>query len=317
MTRRWLLAVAVIVLAVVVGLLVGFRDPYRGLGFDPSVKRPTFVDGGPTLLVDQAHHNHHSLSSTFRPFADLLRNDGFQVEALREPVTRAALDRARIFAVVTALADTETNAEPAFAEAEIEAIIDWVMDGGSLLLVTEHYPFANSVEPLANALGFEVAKGMTFDAAHHRTSTGDDSRLLFSRANGLMADHPITDGRGGTEAVRLVETFTGDAIRPMAGRRAEPLLSLGQGAVNRLGTPRIKRSGGDVIVEVEFGPPRPVAGWLQGAAASYGRGRIVLLAEAAMITAQVDGGRPLGMNAPGNDNRQFLLNMMRWLAREF
>jgi len=315
--RRGLLAVAIVIVALAGALLFVFRNPYRGLDFDPSVAQPAFPDGGPTLLVDQGHHNHHRLSSTYRPFADLLRNDGFEVEVLREPVTRAALDRARIFAVVTASADTETNAESAFAEAEIAALVAWVRDGGSLLLVTEHYPFANSVEPLANALGFEVAKGMTFDAAHHRTGTGDDSRLLFSRANGLLADHPITTGRGGAEAVRLVETFTGDAVRPMPGRQAASLLVLGQGAVNRLGTPRVRRTGGDVVVDVEFGPPRSVAGWSQGLAAAYGRGRVVVLAEAAMISAQADGGRLLGMNAPGNDNRQFLLNAMRWLAHAF
>jgi hypothetical protein len=40
----------------------------------------------------------------------------------------------------------------------------------------------------------------------------------------------------------------------------------------------------------------------------------VALAEAAMATAQEDGGRKLGMNAPGNDNRQFVLNTLHWLA---
>jgi hypothetical protein len=41
---------------------------------------------------------------------------------------------------------------------------------------------------------------------------------------------------------------------------------------------------------------------------------VVAVAEAAMLTAQEDGGRKIGMNAPGNDNRQFVLNMMHWLA---
>jgi hypothetical protein len=317
MRRRAILGVGALALLLAGALLLYFDNPYRGLGFDPAVAHPAFPDGGPTLLFDQGHHNHHRLSSTFRPFADLLRNDGFRVEALRGRVTRAALDRVRIFAVVTALADTETNAEPAFDDDEIGAIVQWVGDGGSLLLVSEHYPFANSIERLANAIGFEVAKGMTFDPMQHRQDSGDDSRLVFSRANGLLGAHPITSGRGRAEAVRLVETFTGDAIRPMPGQAAAPLLALGRGAVNRLGTPRINRRGGDVVVDVAFGPARPVPGWSQGAAASYGRGRIVLLAEAAMITAQADGGRLLGMNAPGNDNRQFLLNAMRWLGRAY
>jgi hypothetical protein len=37
--------------------------------------------------------------------------------------------------------------------------------------------------------------------------------------------------------------------------------------------------------------------------------------EAAMASAQRDGGRRIGMNAPGADNRQFVLNTLHWLTR--
>jgi hypothetical protein len=40
------------------------------------------------------------------------------------------------------------------------------------------------------------------------------------------------------------------------------------------------------------------------------------MGEAAALSAQITGPerRPMGMNAPGNDNRQLALNIMRWLA---
>jgi hypothetical protein len=43
----------------------------------------------------------------------------------------------------------------------------------------------------------------------------------------------------------------------------------------------------------------------------------VILGEAAMMTAQVAGRerQPMGMNVPGTDDRQFALNVLRWLAR--
>ena len=66
-----------------------------------------------------------------------------------------------------------------------------------------------------------------------------------------------------------------------------------------------------------FGAPVPAAGWCQGAALELGKGRVVLLAEAAMITAQEDGGRRIGMSAPGNDNRRLLLNILNWLGRAY
>jgi hypothetical protein len=57
----------------------------------------------------------------------------------------------------------------------------------------------------------------------------------------------------------------------------------------------------------------------QGVALSFGRGRVVVLGEAAMISAQLiqtpnEGTFPIGMNHPGLDNRQFALNLMHWLS---
>ena len=60
--------------------------------------------------------------------------------------------------------------------------------------------------------------------------------------------------------------------------------------------------------------PEP-AGTAQGLALSVGKGRAVVLGEAAMLTAQVNEREPFGMNTPGNDNRQLALNIMHWLSR--
>jgi hypothetical protein len=64
------------------------------------------------------------------------------------------------------------------------------------------------------------------------------------------------------------------------------------------------------------GEKKSVAGQAQGLAFKFGKGRIVMLGEAAMLSAQVFGPKnsPMGMNVPGNDNRQFALNIMHWLS---
>jgi hypothetical protein len=42
---------------------------------------------------------------------------------------------------------------------------------------------------------------------------------------------------------------------------------------------------------------------------------VVVLGEAAMITAQIDQRQyRFGMNQPGIDNRQFALNVLHWLS---
>jgi hypothetical protein len=52
---------------------------------------------------------------------------------------------------------------------------------------------------------------------------------------------------------------------------------------------------------------------------TVGRGRLVVLGEAGMLSAQVirypDGHEmKMGMNVPGTDDQQFALNVMHWLS---
>lgn len=282
--------------------------------FDAKVLQPAFAEGaGPSVLFDEGHHNRHDIGGSYKPFAKLLKNDGFRLDGAKGPLTAEALSKANILVIVSAQPQTDTNDAPALSAEEVARIVGWVRRGGALLLVTDHYPFPNAVMNLAAALGLDVAKGMTLDAAHSRKGSGDDSRLIFSRENGLLGDHPIIRGRNPREAVRLVETFTGDAFKPRIA--ITPLLKLAPSAENRVGVPKVVRNGGDSSVTVDFVNPQSANGWVQGAAYQLGSGRVVALAEAAMITAQENKGVPIGMNAPGNDNRQFLLNTMRWLGR--
>jgi hypothetical protein len=282
--------------------------------FDATVDRPAFaLDSGPVVLFDEGHNNRHRMGDSYRPFAELVRNDGFRLQSLSGRLTREALKDAAVLVIVCAQSQTDTNQESAFTQDEVRAVTQWVRTGGSLLLVTDHYPFPNAAEPLANAFGLKAGKGMALDEQHDRPGSNDDSRLIFSRANGLLAASPITNGRGRAERVELVETFTGDAFR--SRDRSGSVMSLAPSARILTGVPHVTRNGSDTSVSVEFVDPRPAAGWSQGLAFPYGSGRVVALAEAAMLTAQEDGGRKIGMNAPGNDNRQFVINILNWLGR--
>jgi hypothetical protein len=75
---------------------------------------------------------------------------------------------------------------------------------------------------------------------------------------------------------------------------------------------------GDHPIDVDTKTKKEVsaAGRAQGIALRFGKGRVVVLGEAAMITAQTDGGGKVkfGMNRAGNDNKQLALNIMHWLS---
>ena len=52
------------------------------LKYKPPIPRPAYEAGkGPRVAIDEAHHNFHTAGGRYRPFAELLRRDGYRVEA--------------------------------------------------------------------------------------------------------------------------------------------------------------------------------------------------------------------------------------------
>src|SRR5205814_8458804 len=47
--------------------------------FDAKVAHPAYAKNGPKVLFDEAHNNFHTASGRYKPFADLITNDGYQV----------------------------------------------------------------------------------------------------------------------------------------------------------------------------------------------------------------------------------------------
>src|SRR6059036_345490 len=47
--------------------------------FDAKVAHPAYTKNGPKVLFDEAHNNFHTASGRYKPFADLITNDGYQV----------------------------------------------------------------------------------------------------------------------------------------------------------------------------------------------------------------------------------------------
>jgi hypothetical protein len=128
-------------------------------------------------------------------------------------------------------------------------------------------------------------------------------------------------------------TFSGQSLRGPEGSIA--LLPLGDGAIDRAppaetdiraavtaAREQARREGRDEPQAVPLrlsGAGTSAAGRAQAIAFPFGRGRVVVLGEAAMLSAQLGGpggaSRPVGINRPGIDNRQLALNIMHWLSR--
>jgi len=314
--RRWVIGTAAVVAALAIAGTIFFwmrSRPYDP-SFDTRVADPAYRTEHPRVLYDEGHLNTHTSDAAYRPFAELIRSDGYAVEAIRTPIAKESLTGAAVFVVVCARGRNDANDAPAFSEPEAAVIERWVRAGGSLFLVTDHWPFGAAVEPLAQRFGVRMGKGMVEDAQHSDSSLGESS-LVFSRENGLLREHPIVRGRNPGEEIRHVLTFTGQSL--LGPPDSVAFLALSDGATERPPTvPQVEKSGGDVRVKMNYGEPMPAKGRAQGIALEVDRGRIVILGEAGMLRAQRErNGSLVGMNHPGTDNRQLALNIMHWLSR--
>ena len=279
--------------------------------FNTRVARPAHVKNHPRVLFDEAHNNTDTATGRYAPFCNLITSDGYRVVPNGRRFSRRTLATYAVLVIVNASGPGGNRRLSPFTDAECDAVRDWVNSGGALLLICDQSPFTDAASPLARRFGVELTKGFTVDPVHNDKDSGDETELVFDRGNGLLRDHPITRGRDATERISRIITYTGASIKGPAGNT--PFLLLGDTAKDIFPSERTPGSA------PEDPAPDPTqtsaAGRAQGTAFVSGRGRVVVLAEAAMLTAQVaPRGFPFGMNVSGTDNRQLALNVMRWLS---
>jgi len=316
--RPWLLISVTATAALAAAAVAWSPWSQRGAdsGYDTSITTPSLTQRRPKVLFDAGHNNVHSLSGRYAPFANLLRADGCEVSSLSSAITPAQLARCEVLVIVNAAGPEPKREASAFTAAEIAAIKQWVSDGGSLLLVADHHPFGPAAAPLAQAFAIEMIGGWCDDESHLLAGTADSGAIVFKRDGSMLGEHPITSGRRADESIAAVATFTGQSLVAPTG--ATPLLKFADTAVDRVPMASTSVTKGNSTTTTFETKDTTAAGHCQGLAMPFGKGRIVVLGEAAMLTAQIDrdSGLKFGMNVPGVDNRQFVLNTMRWLVKE-
>jgi hypothetical protein len=317
---------AKLVIAALVLVFVGWLSWPQQEGdptFDARVAHPTCTDRHPRVLFDEAHWNVHKTDERYKPFSDLMRNDGYVIVPNKKEFTAETLKGYDVLVIANALGFRGAMQHlanlirlegkvhvggSAFSDAECDAVRDWVKQGGSLLLISDHSPTGEAAGKLSERFGVVMTNWYTEDddPKYHDPELEAYAFLFFSRENGLLLDHPITRGRNDAERIHKVLAFTGQSLRPPEG--SVPLLKL---SPNAREYPRA-RSG--------TSEGRSAARLAQGVALEFSKGRVVVLGEAAMLTSQVarSGGRVFhfGMSRASMDNRQLALNVMHWLSHK-
>jgi len=273
--------------------------------YNPKINHPMYAYGeGPTVFIDEGHHNFHTKTGRYRAFSNLLERDGYQLKAYKGKFTTNALSEGKILVISNALNEINVSdwALPnpsAFSKTEIEVLKNWVYSGGSLFLIADHMPMSGAAADLAMVFGFEFTNGFVFDTINR----GPD---YFNLKEATLHESIITKGRDSTERVEQIATFTGQAFK--IPNDANSILTFNKNYVNMLPE--------TAWVFNETTTKYNVEGWSQGAYKKYGKGRIVVFGEAAMFSAQLAGENKakMGMNnevAP--ENYQLLLNIIHWL----
>lgn len=303
--RVWLIAL-IVVLTGASSFSAAVAEQLADMSGDLSVAAPKYGRGeGPVVAIDAAHHNFHTAEGRYAPFASVLRNDGFKVVSLDKTIAAASLASVQVLVIANALDASNVKSwklptPSAFTDEEVETLRQWVSGGGSVLIIADHMPFAGAAQKLAAAFGF------TFDNDY--AAKGDGSAPeVFSRSAGTLPENAITRGTRGGAGVTEVQTFIGSSFRAPPG--ATPLMLMDDGWT--LFEPS---AAGKFDEET---PRRPATSQdLRGAALAYGKGRVVVISEAAFLTNQIVNGAPYGFGlATAAQDKQFLLNVVEWLGR--
>lgn len=302
MSKQFLFPVIVLLMAS--GIVSAQQVP--DLEYKPPLPRPAYESGkGPRIAIDEAHYNFHTAEGRYKPFAEILRRDGYRVDKMRQPFSAESLKDVDVLVISNALhKSNEKRWVPpnpsAFTKDEIAALHSWVEKGGSLFLIADHAPFPAAASELAKAFGVQLGNGHAM-AGHWKRGHAE----TFERETGLK-ESTITRGRADDEKVTQVATFTGSAFK--APKDATPVLVFGP--ESELFERKANGQGEFEMRKV------PIEGWCQGAVLKVDKGRLAVFGEAAMFSAQRAGQRPMGMNAPeAKQNHQLLLNVMHWLSR--
>jgi len=316
MGRRGWIAVAVLLLA---GPALA-QEQVGDLDWRPKVASPAYATNGPVVLVDQGHGGEQTIEGRYAAFAALMRADGYRIDASgRRFDAPGALDGVAVLVIANPARPADGSRASAFDDAEIEVIGRWVEQGGALLLAADHAPHGAAAQALAARFGVSMGTGYAFQPV------GDDvtANLVFPRP--ALADHPIIEGRDESERVTVAQSFTGQSLS--GPKDAAVLMAMSTDAreapdLDALQTIRRRlRAGQDPsVVLAELSRPALPA---QGLAFRFGEGRVVVLGEAGMLTAQIvrfpdqPDREPIrmGLNTTGHDDQQFALNLMHWLSR--
>jgi len=145
--------------------------------FNYNVRNPAYsLNKGPIIYIDEYHNNDMSLNNKMFPLIEVLKKDGYRIKPLNDSISKLTLDKSKILIIIGALHKTNIGkwklpTPSALSENEILELLNWIDEGGSLLLVADHMPFPGAISKLSYHLGVEWFNGFVIDSINWGMST--------------------------------------------------------------------------------------------------------------------------------------------------
>jgi len=244
-----------------------------------------------------------------KPLIDVTNSDGYQVAIDSMQFTKEYLSDYKLVIILPAMPFTfgskkQVTDEITFTTDELNALHEWVSNGGRLLMFSEHAPIDKSVTPLFNKFGIQLSIGIVSDSLYCDSAikiSSYQTLLKFTRKNGLLnTEHPITKGENANEHISNIVTYGGSGL---TGEGYANIFKLSSSAF-------IKKWSGSL----PFGTANS-----QCLAGKIGNGKVVALGDCNGFTAMyIKSGESkfsAGMQVPGYDWKQFVLNTLHWLSK--
>ena len=119
--------------------------------------------------MDEAHHNFLDVADRYRPFVQLITNDGYEVISNARGSRKTPLKDCEILVIANPYApetaESRNEASPAFTDSESEVVRQWV-EGEAVALDRRRRPSSAAALGLAAKFGVDMNQSETLDESN-------------------------------------------------------------------------------------------------------------------------------------------------------
>lgn len=230
------------------------QGPTEPLTYAPHFETPGWTSDGPAVLIDDAHWNLGSGQKQLASLAALMRADGYRVLTDGNATRAEMLADAKVAVIVNplgllglarrlvaplGLAGWTFFDDDGLLTQEIETTLQWIDNGGALLLAVDPAPIARGSRGLAAGLGVGLREGVVVEEGRRRQALDVSAGATLLRTFG-----PSARVVSSTDVRQAQGTSAAGGVWAAAFER-------GRGRVVVLGTSDVLRSSTDTATGIQ------------------------------------------------------------------